>query len=362
MIAFSDRQWDRLIKNYRLWWKGELHRPILPCAFWGRDPGRPAPKNALLSFANCNDFGITPEQIIDRYDYELSCFEFAGDSFPQMQTLQFGPGVMAAFLGADLENDGNTVWFKTKKVLPLRELHLEYDADNKWLDRIREIFRAGMRRWGGEVVIGMPDLGGLLDVLATFRQTDNLLFDLYDEPEELVRVLDELSALWERFYAELVQILKGSRGYGDWSTLFYEKPSYILQSDFSYMIGTEMFDEFVKPWLAGTSSKLTNAWYHLDGIGALKHLDSLLTIPTIRGIQWVPGEGDARNMDWSDVYAKISKSGRKIQAYYDLDSYLDEILAVIERPDDLVKMQFVYPISRKEEILGRLRGYGADEQ
>ena len=58
--------------------------------------------------------------------------------------------------------------------------------------------------------------------------------------------------------------------------------------------------------------------------------------------------------------AKISKAKRKIQAYYDLDFHLDEILQVIERPDDLVKMQFGYSIDRKNEIVARLCKYGAE--
>lgn len=193
-----------------------------------------------------------------------------------------------------------------------------------------------------------------MDILASFRLSDNLLYDLYDNPEDVKRLVDELSDLWYRFYIELIDILKGSRGYSDWSSIFYEEPSYMLQSDFSFMISSEMFDSFVRPELSKTSARIWRAWYHLDGIGELKHLDSILSIPTIRGIQWVPGEGEPTSMDWSSVYSKISKSGRKIQAYYDLDTYLDKILAVIERPDDLVKMQFGYPISRKKEIMRRL--------
>ena len=223
-----------------------------------------------------------------------------------------------------------------------------------------EIFIEGMKRWQGNVVIGFPDLGGIMDILASFRQSDNLLYDLYDEPEQVKRLVNEIADLWHRFYLELCELLKGSQGYSDWSSIYYEKPSYMLQSDFSFMIGNDMFDEFVKPELEKTSARLSNAWYHLDGIGELKHLDSLLTVDTIKGIQWVPGEGEPRTRDWSEVYAKISKAKRKIQAYYDLDFHLDEILQVIERPDDLVKMQFGYSIDRKNEIVARLRKYGAE--
>lgn len=92
-----------------------------------------------------------------------------------------------------------------------------------------------------------------------------------------------------------------------------------------------MFDEFVKPELEKTSARLSNA-VSSGRDRRTKHLDSLLTVDTIKGIQWVPGEGEPRTRDWSEVYAKISKAKRKIQAYYDLDFHLDEILQVIERP------------------------------
>ena len=62
--------------------------------------------------------------------------------------------------------------------------------------------------------------------------------------------------------------------------------------------------------------------------------------------------------DWSDVYRKISASGKKIMAEYGMDSYLDEILAVIKKPDDLIKMPMTYPINEKEEVFKNLARYG----
>ncbi len=359
MIHFSDRQWDNVQSNYDRWWRGELGRPILPMVLWGVDPGRAMPKNPLLAFSNCTDLSITPEQIVDRYDYELSCYEYHGDSFPIMQMMQFGPGVAAAFLGAKMEAANNTVWFHMEKPTEIESLRLSYDPDNQWLRRVKDIYRAGMRKWGGSVVMAMTDLGGTLDVLASLLTSEGLLYALYDSPEEVLRLVNELSALWMRFYDEITDIIKDQRGFTDWSGIYSPKPSYMLQCDFCYMISTDMFKTFVAPELSKTASKLHRPFYHLDGIGQLRHLDTLLATDEINGIQWVPGEGDPRKQDWSEVYRRISKAGKKIQAYYDFDSYLDEILAVIERPDDLVKMQFGYPIAEKDAALCRLAKYGA---
>ena len=94
--------------------------------------------------------------------------------------------------------------------------------------------------------------------------------------------------------------------------MYGEKPGYILQSDFSYMIGPEMFDTFVAPELASSAARITNAVYHMDGIGQIPHLDSLLAIDGIRGIQWQPGAGEPEKQNWDEILSRILASGKKL--------------------------------------------------
>jgi 5-methyltetrahydrofolate--homocysteine methyltransferase len=79
------------------------------------------------------------------------------------------------------------------------------------------------------------------------------------------------------------------------------------------MIGTEMFNEFSRPQLAKASAKLTQSFYHLDGTGQLPHLDSLLQIENLNGVQWVPGDGQPDCSNWPQVYKKINTAGKRIQ-------------------------------------------------
>jgi len=358
MIRFSDKQWDKVAENYKKWWKGELGRPILPVVFYGNDPGRPMPKVPVPQFENAGDFSIPAEAVIDRIDYDLSTYEFYGDSFPWVRMSHFGPGIMAAFLGANADPVKETVWFYPKKKLPAKDLHFEYDENNPWLNRVKDLYRAGMKKWGGSVCMSMTDLGGGMDVLASFLETEGLLFDVTDNPGEVKRLCNEITGMWLRFYRELNEIIIGQRGYSDWSAQFNEKPTYMLQCDFSYMIGTDMWKNFVHDDLAVISAAVDKAFYHLDGIGEIKHLDDLLSINTIRGIQWVPGSGEPEKRDWSELFAKISAAGKKIQVGYGLDSYLDEIIRVIKKPDDLQKMHMYFPLKDKESRLKQLSKYG----
>lgn len=211
-------------------------------------------------------------------------------------------------MGAQLSNSTGSVWFHPERILPIKELHFQYDSNNIWLNRIKELCAAAMKKWKGQVLVGMADLSGVLDILAVFRTTDNLLTDLYDEPEEVRRLCIEINNLCYRFYNEINEVLQPvNPGYSDWSKIYSDKPMYILQSDFSYMISPMMFDEFTKPDIEEMCKKIPNTIYHLDGIGNQSHLDSILEIDNLNEVQWVQGADQPNQGNWPDVYKKIKK-------------------------------------------------------
>lgn len=354
MIDFSEERWDTVRSNYKKWWDGTLGRPILPIVFFGgKEPGRPCPNIPPLHYGNVNDFSISPEQIIERMDYDLSCIEWAGDGYPLVYTHQFGAGVAAAFMGCELNARPDTVWFHSEKVLPIEELHFEYDPDNKWLRRIKDIYIAGMEKWKGSVLMAMTDIGGILDILVSFRTTENLLYDLYDSPDEVLRCVREIQTMWFRYFDEINAIIAPcTPGYSTWSSIYDEKPTYMLQSDFCYMLSPEMFDIFVQPELSSSASRINHAFYHMDGVGQLPSLQSLLSIESIKGIQWVPGDGESLNRDWTGLYSQIESSGKKIQATYMqlLDDKFIHLVKNLKSADSVTTHLMGYPASEKEAV------------
>jgi 5-methyltetrahydrofolate--homocysteine methyltransferase len=312
-IDFSKDRWERIRHNARLWWAGELGRPLIQIAMTGRDPGRDEPKLPALEFLPCYDASISPQEIVDRWDYDLSCCKFLGDSFPVVWT-NLGPGILAGFLGAIVEPRAETVWFRPHKQRRIQDIHFQYDPANPWLKRVKDICRAAIDRWGGLVQIAMTDLGGTLDVLSTFRPGEKLLLDLYDHPEEVKRLTWEIHELWFRYFEEIDAILRcANPGYSAWPGFYSEQTHYMLQCDFAYMLSPEMFDELVAPELAASCRRLVNPFYHLDGSGQLAHLDSLLAIPNLKGVQWVPGAGAPDCTHWPEVYRRIRDAGKLIQ-------------------------------------------------
>lgn len=359
MAVIGEISWNNIKDNFRKMWDNKLGRPSCQLYFYGRDPGRAPSPYPYLSFANCADFSFTPTQIIDRFDYDFRSCEYELEGCPIMPMQSFGPGVAAAFMGCEFNNRPETVWFEPKKILPINEVHFEYDPDNIWLRRIKDIYIAGMERWKGEVVMGMTDLGGILDILASFRTSEGLLTDLYDEPEQVLRCVHEIQDMWFRYFNEINDIMSPcANGYTSWAGIYSEKPTYMFQSDFSYMIGPDMFAKFVAPEIHSSAARVHKPMYHLDGIGELPHLDQLLSMDTLGGIQWVPGDGEPMTRDWSELYRKITYAGKKIQALNGFNENMERMYKLVPCPDMIVMWQTAYPIDKKDEVRREAYKYG----
>ena len=316
-IDFSAARWQTIKDTYRQWWAGELERPLVQITFHGRQPTARKPDIPYYHFTSFYDLSVPAESIVDWWAYNLEGLAFSKDAFPHAIPY-FGPGIAAAYMGAQVHNtpETGTTWFKPEALLEPAELHFQHQEGNPWHRRTSELYAAARRRFQGMVQLDMTDLGGNLDLLATFRPGESLLFDLYDHPAEVKRLTWEAHHLWWRYFEEFTRVSGPENpGFTAWTTIYSEKPYYMLQCDFAYMIGPEMFDEFVKPELAACCRRLGNAFYHLDGPGQLPHLDSLLSIPELRGIQWVPGDGNPDITQWPDVYRRIHRAGKRIQMF-----------------------------------------------
>jgi len=71
-----------------------------------------------------------------------------------------------------------------------------------------------------------------------------------------------------------------------------------------------MFEDLFLPAIERECSHMDRSIYHLDGPGALRHLDRLLDIPSIHAIQWVPGAGREYWGQWLEIYKKVQEKGR----------------------------------------------------
>ena len=310
-LHFTQDDWQRVRRDWTAWWAGELERPLVMIECLDSQTA----ENLAPNFTSNLPLDMPADEVIDRYQSRLEATRFYGDAFPKWWP-NFGPGIMAGFLGADVHAAPDTVWFAPHDKLPIAELHLSYDADNFWWQRIRELTRLAVERWRGQVTVAYTDIGGNLDILAHLRATQSLLFELYDAPDEVERLVREITQLWLRYYGELDAIIQPTGcGSTPWAAIWSPARCYMLQCDFSYMISPKMFERFVLPDLAACCAAMEHGFYHLDGKGQIPHLDMLLSLKHLRGIQWIPGDGAPPPEEWLPLLKRIRDGGKLCQLY-----------------------------------------------
>ena len=83
--------------------------------------------------------------------------------------------------------------------------------------------------------------------------------------------------------------------------------------DVSCMFSNEVFKEMFLPPLLETMHTVDHRIYHLDGPGAFQHLDTLLDLPELQAIQWVPGAGHTEVTQWIPLIQRIQSKGKGVQ-------------------------------------------------
>jgi hypothetical protein len=80
------------------------------------------------------------------------------------------------------------------------------------------------------------------------------------------------------------------------------------------MISGRDFRRFVQPYIREQCQRLDYSMYHLDGVGAIRHLDALLEIEELNAIQWTPGAGQPQGGDpcWHELYRRIKAIGKAV--------------------------------------------------
>ena len=305
--------WEEWAETYRAWWEGELREALLQVIH---------PRPEIREWGWWDDWAFVRYGGASRAieDFEAWCHktEFRLGAFPNLW-VNFGPGILGAMLGSQFVFTGDTVWFKPPAE-PMRlenVAELELDRSNEWWIAVKRATEEVSAASAGKFVVGITDIGGVLDVLASLRGTSALIRDMFSRPslveEAIARVLD----LWHECYDELRSVMPPD-GMSSWMSIWCSERWYPIQCDIAYMLSPSLFERFVEPHIREQCVRLDRTIYHLDGPGQLPHVDRLLRIEELDGIQWVPGaamseRGYHRGSSvWLPLYRKVQRAGKRL--------------------------------------------------
>lgn len=303
--------WDKVQERYCAFWQRELvDRVLLQVAA----PSRFA--DTLKS--NWHGHFVVehpeePELIVGEFIKDIPRHFYGGDLFPMLM-IYFGPGSLAAYMGCELRIMSGTIWFEPPGDLSLDDIiATEPEAGNRWWKATQMLASALPRLAAGRFFVGLTDLNAEMNALGSLRGTERLLVDLVDAPGKVRRVAGKLHDLWLRCFDEQYRRMSEYQaGCAWWMGMWSPVRASDVQCDFSAMISPAMFEQFVRPDIEDAARKLEHTIFHWDGPGQLQHLDILLDIPELDGIQWVPGAGNpgTGSPKWFPLYKRIQEAGK----------------------------------------------------
>ena len=275
------QRWDSL-------WKGVNTRPILMMEI-----PKPGVRKVVAAppFSSLFEGPVNP--LIDQLLAWAETHEFLGESIPSF-CLHFGADTMAAYLGADLKlapDGGDSGSWAVPFIEDLDKTKISFKRNGYWWRRTVEFGQAIRERCDGKLFISSPQWAANLDVLSAIRGREELLLDLMEKPEAVKRALDDICRAYSDIIQAFAELLDWDRlgsigGHGTYAVGRQGSP----QCDFSCMISTEMFREFVIPCLRREGDDIQPYVYHLDGPGAIRHLPALCELEKLAIISYVPGQ------------------------------------------------------------------------
>ncbi len=296
------------------WWRHEAVDHVClgmtaPKAHPGTVP--PATDHSTVS---PEEFYLDPALRLADIENMMATTAWLGAAFPNA-SMDLGPGSLSLYLGSEPGYSWDTIWFHPWP--PAAEGGLpEYDEHNPIWVRHQQLLQALAAAGRGRYLANIPDLVEGLDIVSSLRGNDELIFELYDNPDWVHACQDRLVDLYFRYYDRCYDLCKDVDGGISFTAFQVWAPGRMakLQCDFSAMISPGMFNEFQAPYLRRLCQRLDYSVYHWDGPTAIQHLDALIAIPELNAIQWTPGAGanEVWHEEWYPLYRRALDGGKSL--------------------------------------------------
>ncbi|GHU67041.1 hypothetical protein FACS189447_08830 [Spirochaetia bacterium] len=335
--------WEKVKTRYIEYWACENHEgPILSVR---------APRDKQIPFPGkqhptLRDRWLDTEYMLESANIYFQNTYFGADSFPCLNP-NLGPDLFAALYGMPIEFGEDTSW----SIHTLKDW-TEYkpfkiDRNCFYYKKIIEMTEAAVEDGKDKYLVGVTDIHPGLDCLVAMRGPAELCMDALEKPDFLKRGAMDLFEGFKTLYGDLSAITsRYQQGSSNWMGIWHPGRWYVTSCDFVCMISKDMFEDLIVEELQAELAYLDASVFHLDGPGALRHLERLLEIKELDGIQWVFGAGQPSASHWIPVLKKIQQAGKTFQ----VNAEPEEIPVLLE---NLAPEGAMYLVNAKNEAEAR---------
>lgn len=352
----SKPDFEQVLSRFEAWWRCEIiDRPPVTIDVRPQHAARP-PRSLHASLR---------ERWLD-VAYNVACFEaaldgavFLAETVPILAP-NLGPDACAAVFGCELTFAEDTSWSRPA-VQSCREIpRITPDLDCRYWRTLRDLTDLSLERGAGRWITGITDLHTNGDLVAALRGPQALCVELLEDQDAVRAACDYVTGFYPLLYDDLWQRI-AARGQPatTWLPALHAGRMYPTNCDFLCMISPTMFRDTILPSVAQEMRFLERSIFHVDGPGALPHLDTLLELKELHGVQWIYGAGHGPAAKWIDVYQRVQDAGKCIQL---ICEDIDDALAVAEylKPEGVwFRPSGLYSRDEAEAFIGRVERWAA---
>ena len=252
------------------------------------------------------------DALLDQFEAHMDSVLYLGEATPSL-SLSFGPDQFGAFLGCDLQyaEDRYTSWAVPNITDWDDSPSLTFDHENDWWKRMVASLGRAAERAEGRYLLSCPDTHAGGDALAAMRGQQTLCLDVVDHPERVEWAMELIEEALVPYFDGIFGILRQQGAHTSCMGCAMPGTSVTVQCDFIALISTEMVKRFLLKEIRIETEYVDHCFFHLDGPDAIKHLDTILDLPQLDGLNYVKGFGRDFTFEHEmGLYRRVQDAGK----------------------------------------------------
>ena len=311
-IAQIIEDWPGVKKRWEAWWQGELYDRVLIRVTAPRDGVTPVWEQ-VDPVTQWTDAGYMVRRTLE----ELRTTYYGGEALPWCwNPISAGH---ALYFGGRPHFEPDTMWVEPAPSGPDGYPMLDVWHESTAWRWVREGVEAFARESRGRFFV-LPFWGNHAgDILAAVRGFDRFYLDVADNPAWVRSAVKRMSDILMQVHEELMwrarPVAVGVEGTLNYNGCWSPKRTLSFDCDVSCNVSPQAFRELFLPPLVESMARVDHRIYHLDGPRALSHLDTLLGLPELHAIQWVPGAGQEEVAQWLPMLRRIQAARKGVHVH-----------------------------------------------